>query len=364
MEPVIGGSDVQISVIKVRLPRITRNERRQEAMERSYLRYVVPIRRLSFLCPAHGVLDLEQNSGAVRERRLGRRDFRHSSAFPHRSNDSIQLISKQSCFFSPKAGKSWFRMEISSEIRHRFGDPKELDFERQDDAEAGASSAVDRPEKIFAHTFPVQNSPLHVHDPRVDHVVNRDTVSGDSEADSGAEDHSQGSDFEKVTGLDDFDEDLGDGSAVLPIEFIEMEFEGNDTGFLLSEIEMRAWFSNVVEEILGIHPALHRHQPLKIPHEISLPINLPFLVAMSPMVVNSDVDVSVIEERLPRITRNKRRHEAMEIAYLQAVLLVRRRPFFIPVHGVLNLEQDSGAVGERRLVRRDFRHFSAVWVEC
>nr|GMC84988.1 hypothetical protein Iba_chr04cCG16870 [Ipomoea batatas] len=44
-----------------------------------------------------------------------------------------------------------------------------------------------------------------------------DTVSGDSEADSGAEDHSQGSDFEKVTGLDDFDEDLGDGSAVLPL---------------------------------------------------------------------------------------------------------------------------------------------------
>nr|GMD99606.1 hypothetical protein TorRG33x02_032410 [Ipomoea batatas] len=84
---------------------------------------------------------------------------------------------------------------------------------------------------------------------------------------------------------------------------------------------------------------------------------------MSPMVVNSDVDVSVIEERLPRITRNKRRHEAMEIAYLRAVLLVRCRPFFIPVHGVLDLEQDSGAVGERRLVRRDFRHFSAVWVE-
>lgn len=31
------------------------------------------------------------------------------------------------------------------------------------------------------------------------------------------------------------------------VQFIEMEFEGNDTGFLLSEIEMRAWFSNVVE---------------------------------------------------------------------------------------------------------------------
>nr|GLL29452.1 hypothetical protein Itr_chr06CG11150 [Ipomoea trifida]GMC79368.1 hypothetical protein Iba_chr04aCG10150 [Ipomoea batatas]GMD08704.1 hypothetical protein Iba_chr06dCG1060 [Ipomoea batatas]GMD11227.1 hypothetical protein Iba_scaffold40257CG0460 [Ipomoea batatas]GMD35625.1 hypothetical protein Iba_chr09dCG8710 [Ipomoea batatas] len=31
------------------------------------------------------------------------------------------------------------------------------------------------------------------------------------------------------------------------LKFIEMEFEGNDTGFLLSEIEMRAWFSNVVE---------------------------------------------------------------------------------------------------------------------
>nr|GMD75110.1 hypothetical protein Iba_chr13aCG11770 [Ipomoea batatas] len=44
-----------------------------------------------------------------------------------------------------------------------------------------------------------------------------DTVSGDSVADSGAEDHSQGSDFGKVTGLDDFDEDLGDGSAVLPL---------------------------------------------------------------------------------------------------------------------------------------------------
>nr|GMC79663.1 hypothetical protein Iba_chr04aCG12970 [Ipomoea batatas] len=32
-----------------------------------------------------------------------------------------------------------------------------------------------------------------------------------------AEDHSQGSDFEKVTELDDFDEDLGEGSAVLPL---------------------------------------------------------------------------------------------------------------------------------------------------
>nr|GLL39945.1 hypothetical protein Itr_chr11CG18940 [Ipomoea trifida] len=58
------------------------------------------------------------------------------------------------------------------------------------------------------------------------------------------------------------------------------------------------------------------------PRNISLPINLPFLVAMNPMVVNSDVDVSVIEERLPRITRNKRLHEAMEISYLRVVLLV------------------------------------------
>nr|GMD24371.1 hypothetical protein Iba_chr08cCG0010 [Ipomoea batatas] len=50
------------------------------------------------------------------------------------------------------------------------------------------------------------------------HCVSKgDTVSGDSVADSGAEDHSQGSDFEKVTELDDFDEDLGEGSAVLPL---------------------------------------------------------------------------------------------------------------------------------------------------
>nr|GMD63938.1 phospholipase D delta [Ipomoea batatas] len=61
------------------------------------------------------------------------------------------------------------------------------------------------------------------------------------------------------------------------------------------------------------------------------------------MVVNSDVDVSIIEERLPRITRNKRRHETMEISYLRAVLLVCRRPFFIPVHDILDLEQDFGA---------------------
>nr|GMD70553.1 hypothetical protein Iba_chr12eCG7430 [Ipomoea batatas] len=56
-----------------------------------------------------------------------------------------------------------------------------------------------------------------VEDPNEPEECPCDTVSGDSVADSGAEDHSQGSDFGKVTGLDDFDEDLGDGSAVLPL---------------------------------------------------------------------------------------------------------------------------------------------------
>nr|GMC53725.1 replication protein A 70 kDa DNA-binding subunit B-like [Ipomoea batatas] len=44
-----------------------------------------------------------------------------------------------------------------------------------------------------------------------------DTVSGDGQADSGAEDLSQGSGLEKLNGLDDFVEDLGDGSATLPL---------------------------------------------------------------------------------------------------------------------------------------------------
>nr|GMC47440.1 replication protein A 70 kDa DNA-binding subunit B-like [Ipomoea batatas] len=44
-----------------------------------------------------------------------------------------------------------------------------------------------------------------------------DTVSGDGQADYGAEDLSQGSGLEKLNGLDDFVEDLGDGSATLPL---------------------------------------------------------------------------------------------------------------------------------------------------
>nr|GMD58161.1 hypothetical protein Iba_chr11fCG2890 [Ipomoea batatas] len=47
--------------------------------------------------------------------------------------------------------------------------------------------------------------------------------------------------FVALLGLDDFDEDLGDGSAVCSIEFIEMEFEGNDTLVLLfSRLEMES----------------------------------------------------------------------------------------------------------------------------
>nr|GMC85847.1 Os06g0549950 [Ipomoea batatas] len=57
-------------------------------------------------------------------------------------------------------------------LRHR----NQFQFPGEYDAEASAAAAPDSPEEILPHGFPVQDSPVNIHDSGVNHVVRRQPI--------------------------------------------------------------------------------------------------------------------------------------------------------------------------------------------
>nr|GMC88354.1 Os06g0549950 [Ipomoea batatas] len=62
------------------------------------------------------------------------------------------------------------------EYRDGFRHGNQFQFPGEYDAEASASAAPDSPEEILPHGFPVQDSPVNIHDSGVNHVVRRQPI--------------------------------------------------------------------------------------------------------------------------------------------------------------------------------------------
>ncbi|GER24663.1 MARVEL domain-containing protein 2, partial [Striga asiatica] len=117
----------------------------------------------------------------------------------------------------------------------------------------------------------------------------------------------------------------------------------------------------VPEKVSRIDPCLNFHQPIKILLKILLPVNFSLAVAGLAGRHNSDVQIPVVEIRLPRIFRHVRRHELVQLSRLSHEIFAVRP--VVPTNRVLDLEQVPVPVGERRRRRRNPAVNPAVRVE-
>nr|GMC88356.1 Os06g0549950 [Ipomoea batatas] len=80
----------------------------------------------------------------------------------------IQLISVKSDLVTPNSGNPFCIMASKASDLPRHGN--QFQFPGEYDAEASAAAAPDSPEEILPHGFPVQDSPVNIHDSGVNHV--------------------------------------------------------------------------------------------------------------------------------------------------------------------------------------------------
>ena len=92
----------------------------------------------------------------------------------------------------------------------------------------------------------------------------------------------------------------------------------------------------ISEEVTRINLGLNPHQPVEILLEILDPINSSFQVAVLTVVVDTQVQIPIVEKRLSGELGNKGSHVTVELSGQVYVSFGRLTPFLIPVCGVLD----------------------------